>query len=147
MKVMQISATDTYNIRQKMLRPGRQVNDCIFANDDDDQTIHLGAFIDGKLVSVASFYFNNNPQFNANVQYQLRGMATLPDHQNQGLSKELLKFGFPLIKQNFCELVWCNARTSAEGFYTKTGFESIGEVFDIPDIGPHRLMIKKFLTT
>ena len=147
MKVMQISATDTYKIRQKMLRPGKQIADCIFDKDEDDQTIHLGAFIDGKLASVASFYFSNNSQFKADVQYQLRGMATLPEHQNQGFSKELLKFGFPLIKKNFCELVWCNARTSAEGFYAKTGFESIGEIFNIPDVGPHRLMIKKFLTT
>ena len=144
MNVKQISARDTYKIRQKMLRPGRDLNECVFAGDDDDQTIHLGAFIEGKLVSVASFYFCNNPRFAENVQYQLRGMATLPEHQNQGFSKELLKFGFPMIKRNFCELVWCNARTSAEGFYQQTGFEAIGEIFDIPDVGPHRLMIKKF---
>ena len=144
MKVRQISAKDTYSIRQKMLRPGREAIECIFKDDEDNQTIHLGAFIDGKLVSVASFFFNNNPRFAENVQYQLRGMATLPEHQNHGYSRELLKFGFPMIKRNFCDLVWCNARTSAEGFYQKAGFEAIGEVFDIPDVGPHRLMIKKF---
>lgn len=147
MKVRQISASDTYKIRQQMLRPGRDIAECIFQGDDDDQTIHLGAFIDKNLVSVASFYFNNNPRFNENVQYQLRGMATLPEHQNKGFSKELLKFGFPMIKRNFCELVWCNARTSAEGFYQQTGFEAIGDIFEIPDVGPHRLMIKKFPTS
>ncbi len=147
MNVRQISAHDTYGIRQKMLRPGRDPKECVFHGDEDDQTIHLGAFIDGKLVSVASFYFSNNPRFPENVQYQLRGMATLPEHQNQGFSKELLKFGFPMIKRNFCELVWCNARTSAEGFYQQTGFECIGDIFNIPDVGPHRLMIKKFPTT
>ena len=102
MKVRQISASDTYKIRQQMLRPGRDIAECIFQGDDDDQTIHLGAFIDKNLVSVASFYFNNNPRFNENVQYQLRGMATLPEHQNKGFSKELLKFGFPMVKRNFC---------------------------------------------
>ena len=147
MKVRQISARDTYTIRQKMLRPGRDLNECIFTDDEDIQTIHLGAFIDGKLVSVASFYFNNNAQFGQNVQYQLRGMATLPDYQHLGFSKELLKFGFPMIKRNSCELVWCNARSSAEGFYQKTGFEAVGDIFEIPDVGPHRLMIKKFPNT
>ena len=144
MNVRQISANDTYSIRQQMLRPGKDLSECHFKDDEDDNTIHLGAFIDGKLVSVASFYFNNNPRFDTDVQYQLRGMATLPEFQNQGFSKELLKVGFPLIKRNFCELVWCNARTSAEGFYQKTGFEAVGDIFDIPDIGPHRLMVKKF---
>ena len=144
MKVMQISPQDTYGIRQQMLRPGLEIDHCKFQNDEDDNTIHLGAFIEGRLVSVASFYFNNNPRFNEDVQYQLRGMATLPEHQNQGFSRELLKFGFPLIKRNFCQLVWCNARLNAEGFYKKTGFEAIGNTFNIPDIGHHILMIKKF---
>ena len=147
MKVKQISTYDTYAIRQQMLRPSKNIDSCKFQSDDDDQTIHLGAFVSSKLVSVASFYFTNNPQFSEDNQYQLRGMATLPEHQNQGFSRELLKFGFPLIKQNFCQLVWCNARSSAEGFYEKTGFEAVGNIFDIPEVGPHRLMIKKFPNT
>ena len=126
-----------------MLRPKLKVEECGFPGDDDDQTFHLGAFIDGKLVSVASFYFEKNPKLDEPYQYRLRGTATLEEHQRKGLSQELLKVAFPAIKQNLCTLVWCNARETAVGFYQKTGFEKVGDVFEIPGIGPHFLMFKK----
>jgi len=38
------------------------------------------------------------------------------------------------------DLLWCNARTSASGFYTRLGFAVVGEAFELPGIGPHHLM-------
>ncbi len=125
-----------------MLRPHGTLADCVFQGDDDELTFHLGAFVDNKLASVASFYFENHPSFAAEHphQYRLRGMATLPEFQGQGQSSALLRTAFPLIKQNQCSLLWCNAREAAEGFYKKVGFHGHGEIFEIPLIGPHRLM-------
>lgn len=123
-----------------MLRPNGTLEDCIFQGDNDELTFHLGAFVDKKLVSVASFYFEKNNHFPDENQYRLRGMATLPDHQGQGLSSALLRTAFPVIKQNQCTLLWCNAREKAMGFYKKVGFQSIGDFFTIPHIGKHILM-------
>jgi GNAT superfamily N-acetyltransferase len=144
MKVLRISAQDTYPLRQQMLVPTHELKKAKFENDEDeDISFHLGAFSDSKLVSVASFFYERNPIFSDLHQYQLRGMATLPDFQAQGLSSELLSFAFPIIKQNFCTLLWCNARVSAIGFYEKVGFKKFnGEVFEIDEIGPHVLMFK-----
>lgn len=103
-------------------------------------TFHLGAFVDKKLVSVASFYFEKHPLFSDTYQYRLRGMATLNDHQGQGLSSALLRTAFPVIKQNQCTLLWCNAREKAMGFYSKVGFIPSGELFSIQNIGKHMLM-------
>lgn len=141
-KVLRVHVKDTYPIRHKILRPNGPLSDCIFKGDDDELTFHLGAFVDGKLVSVASFYFENQAEFQDlhPHQYRLRGMATLAEHRGQGLSSALLKTAFPLIKQNQCTLLWCNARESAEGFYKQVGFSGHGEIFDLPMIGPHRLM-------
>jgi ribosomal protein S18 acetylase RimI-like enzyme len=70
-------------------------------------------------------------------------MATLPEFQNQGLSSELLAMAFPIIKQNFCTLLWCHARVPAIGFYEKVGFNKVNnDIFEIDDIGPHILMMK-----
>lgn len=33
--------------------------------------------------------------------------------------------------------IWCNARTVAVGFYSRSGFEVISEEFEIPEAGPH----------
>ncbi len=145
MKVLRISGNDTRSIRHQVLRPDLGIDSCVFPHDDDDQTFHLGAFIDNKLVSIASFYFEVNETFDDENQYRLRGMATLPEFRQKGLSSELLKMAFPIIKQNFCTLLWCNARTSASGYYHKVGFEKIGEEFDIPEIGPHILMYKPII--
>jgi predicted GNAT family N-acyltransferase len=145
MKVLRISAQDTYQIRQQVLVPSHELKKAKFENDDDeDVSFHLGAFKQSKLVSVASFFYERNPIFPDLHQYQLRGMATLPENQGQGLSSELLATAFPIIKQNFCTLLWCNARESATGFYEKAGFKKLNdEVFMIDDIGPHVLMSKQ----
>jgi predicted GNAT family N-acyltransferase len=37
-------------------------------------------------------------------------------------------------------MIWCNARLSAVRFYEKLGFETRGDEFDIPDVGPHVVM-------
>ncbi len=144
MKVLRISASDTYPIRQQVLVPDHDIKKAKFEHDDDeDISFHLGAFKDSKLVSVASFYYERNIIFKDQHQYQLRGMATLPGFQGQGLSSELLTMAFPIIKQNFCTLLWCNARTTAVGFYEKVGFKKYDEqVFEIEGIGPHVLMYK-----
>jgi predicted GNAT family N-acyltransferase len=144
MKVLRISASDTYKIRQQVLVPDHDLKKAKFEFDDDeDISFHLGAFKDSKLVSVASFFYDRNTLFSDQHQYQLRGMATMPEFQGQGLSSELLTMAFPIIKQNFCTLLWCNARTSAVGFYEKVGFKQFdGSVFEIEGIGPHLLMFK-----
>lgn len=143
LKVLRISANDTYPIRQKMLRQGFPIEASIFSGDEDEQTFHLGAFVDGKLVSVASFFFETNPLIHEEFQYRLRGMATVEEHQRQGLSSELITMAFSIVKQNFCNILWCNAREKATGFYQTVGFEKIGDEFEIPEIGPHFLMFKK----
>lgn len=144
MKILRINHQDTYQIRTQVLVPDHDVKKAKFEGDDDeDISFHLGAFIEGKLVSVASFFYERNPLFPDQHQYQLRGMATLPEFQNQGLSKELLTMAFPIIKQNFCSLLWCNARLSAVGFYEKIGFQKLNDnIFEIPEIGKHVLMFK-----
>lgn len=144
MKVRRINATDTYPIRQEVLVPDHDIKKVKFENDDDeDISFHLGAFKDSKLVSVASFYYERNSLFQDIHQYQLRGMATIPECQGQGLSSELLNVAFPIIKQNFCTLLWCNAKITAVGFYEKVGFKRLDDnVFEIEGIGPHILMYK-----
>lgn len=144
MKVLRINAADTYQIRQKVLIPDHDIKKVKFEHDDDeDISFHLGAFKDSQLVSVASFYYERNTLFSDQHQYQLRGMATLPEYQGQGLSSELLNMAFPIIKQNFCTLLWCNARVTAIGYYQKVGFKIHDETpFEIEGIGAHVLMYK-----
>lgn len=144
MKILRINASDTYSIRQSVLIPNKDLKRAKFENDEDEEiSFHLGAFKENSLISVASFFYERNHLFPDLHQYQLRGMATLPKFQGQGLSSQLLSTAFPIIKQNFCSLLWCNARQSAIGFYEKVGFKIYNlDPFEIEDIGLHVLMYK-----
>lgn len=142
MIIKQIDAQDTYAVRNDVLRPNLPMDTCKFNGDKDENTFHLGAYVDDKLVSIASFYMHNSPELVDPFQYQLRGMATLREYRGQGLSKGLLKTAFPMIKNNHIKRVWCNARAGALGFYEKLGFEKISDEFEIEGVGTHVLMTK-----
>jgi predicted GNAT family N-acyltransferase len=140
MEVRQISPSDTYAIRLAVLRSSGELKDVQFEGDDDEQTFHLGGFAEKKLVSISSFYFQKHKSLPGENHFRLRGMATLPEFRHKGFSSELLRTAFPIVAKNFCTLLWCNARVSAQGFYQKVGFNIHSEIFDIPGIGPHILM-------
>jgi GNAT superfamily N-acetyltransferase len=143
-EVKKIIAAQTYPLRQQILVPNGELSQAKFGNDDDEKiAFHLGAFSNNELLSIASFFQSDNHLFQNENQYQLRGMATIPTHQGKGISSEILSFSIPLLRQKFCTLLWCNARTSAIGFYEKAGFRKINnEVFEIEGIGPHIVMYK-----
>ena len=50
---------------------------------------------------------------------------------------------FKILKQKKCDLLWCNARLVAVNFYKSLGFNIIGNLFDIKEIGPHYYMYKE----
>jgi len=100
----------------------------------------LAPLLKKNLLALLHFILKEVIDFQISIQYRLRGMATLPEYQGQGLSSSLLRTAFPVIKQNQCTLLWCNAREKAMGFYTKVGFTPTGDFFTIPNIGKHILM-------
>lgn len=75
--------------------------------------------------------------------YQLRGMAVLEEYQGKGVGKILLTFAENLAKEKDTQTLWMNARVSALDFYRNSGYKILGEVFEVPGIGPHYVMFKK----
>ncbi|WP_010520293.1 GNAT family N-acetyltransferase [Aquimarina agarivorans] len=139
-----ISAQETIEVRQPVLRVGRPVKDCIFEGDTANSTLHIGAFYDNTLVGVVTYMHNPNSIFKGNKQYQLRGMAVLAHFQKKGIGKLLIEKGEHLLKQKKASLIWCNARVNAVPFYEKNGYCISGNLFDIPTVGPHYMMYKKW---
>jgi predicted GNAT family N-acyltransferase len=41
------------------------------------------------------------------------------------------------------DLVWCDARVTAAGFYERMGFTVVTEPYDKPGIGPHVGMLRE----
>ena len=142
-KTQIIEAQKTLELRQKILLPHlSSVGDCCFSDDTALGVFHLGAYLNEELIGIASFYpeINQNIHHSGKHPYRLRQMGVLPEHQKKGVGQKLLETGIACLQLKGCELLWCHARKVAYPFYKKMGFQYQGEVFEIPQIGPHRLM-------
>lgn len=140
-QLKEIKAEDTYAIRKAVLRKNMTLSHEM-PGDHDPETVHLGVYDENKLLCTGSFMKNNRDEFTGH-QYQLRGMATAEGSQRKGYGRILLEKAEDFFKVRGIDLIWCNARVSALEFYKKSGYETIGEVFVVPQIGPHYVMFKR----
>ncbi len=136
-QVRQIDAAETIPLRHAVLRPGRPEESAHFAGDHEPTTRHLGVFQDKELLSIASLFVAPMPGQPGSPAFQLRGMATAAHARGRGLGQLLVQQCVVFAKEMKAEILWCNARTSAAGFYQKLGFQVSGAEFDVPDVGPH----------
>ncbi|MFT7351031.1 MAG: putative GNAT family N-acyltransferase [Flavobacterium sp.] len=140
-----ISSKDTLLLRNEVLRPGKLREECIFDGDDDLSTFHLGLFLNNKQVGILSVFQSSNLYFSESLQYQLRGMAILNEYRNKSLGAKLIEEAELILSSLNAELIWCNARQTAENFYKKHQYKSYDEYFEIKEIGLHLIMFKKLL--
>lgn len=137
--VRPIAAADTRSLREEVLRPGQPPEASVYPADDDPSTVHFGAFLDGVLVGIASLYEEDRAG-GLGRGWRLRGMATAPAARRRGVGQALLAAVIDHVADRGGLEVWCNARMVAVPFYGRAGFTVVGESFDIPGIGPHRVM-------
>jgi predicted GNAT family N-acyltransferase len=141
-KIQKISSKDTFSVRHLVLRVGKPIESCQFDGDDLESSAHFGLLVDEKLIGVVSLFKNNNAVFNCENQYQIRGMAVLPEFQRKNYGQELVKQCEVYCKMNKASLIWFNAREHAVSFYKKLDYDKIGSPFNVSDIGLHYLMNK-----
>ncbi|MCC2678401.1 MAG: acetyltransferase [Pseudobdellovibrio sp.] len=140
-----ISAADTIDLRMRILRPLHPREFCEYPEDNLPTTFHVGVKSEGKVVSNGTFMQQGHAHFpKAVLPYRLRGMATDPSYQGQGLGRKIILAAEDELKKRGCDLLWFNARVSAEVFYKKLGYTAIEEVFNIDTIGAHKVMFKSF---
>lgn len=137
-----VSAEDTRFLRHKVLRPRQAPEELVYPGDADEDSLHVGAFVDGGMVGVASVVRRPMAGESAQGAWQLRGMATLPDFRGRGLGAALLRACISHVARRGGSVIWCNARTPAVAFYRKLGFEARGAEFEIPVSGPHFVMLR-----
>ena len=138
--IKEISASETYPLRQEILRKGSSLS-VNFSGDCDSTTFHLGVYENNTLIAISSYIKTSNTLF-PEAQYQLRGMATLPSVRGRGMAKHMVTHAIKILKSNNIATLWCNARETAMGFYVKLGFTEVGAPFDIPSIGIHYCLQK-----
>ena len=143
MRIRFIKAQDTWGLRHRVLRPHQTIEDCDYPNDRNPESFHLGVFIGEHLIGIGSFYAEKNDALKGWKQYRLRGMATHPEFRGQGAGAKLIRFAIEHLRAQRADLLWCNARENAKGFYEKLGFGTYGESFSIEGIGEHFVMFHR----
>lgn len=143
LQTKQVAVEQILPLRRDILRPGKTLEQSRFDGDLDPHTFHLALFENEKVLSVASFMANHSDKLPHSRQYQLRGMAVAKDRQGKGLGKILFQKGEDILREKGIEILWFNARSHAVPFYEKAGCTVVGNEFQIPNVGPHFLMIKK----
>jgi predicted GNAT family N-acyltransferase len=129
-----ISADETLPLRSAVLRKNLPEAQCRFPTDD--QGFHLGYFLNDQLIVIATFFQEDYPELGKGG-YRLRGMATGTAFNGQGYGAAVIKFAIDELKKRGATYIWCNARSTAVGFYSKLNFSILSEEFEVPGIGPH----------
>jgi GNAT superfamily N-acetyltransferase len=143
-RIVVLTSSATHPLRQRVLRPGRPLSECVFDGDDRADTIHFGVESEGALVGIASLYLEPPPsgtRETSDSNFRLRGMATADEVRGRGFGKALVRACLDHVARLGGGLFWCNARTTAAGFYEALGLRIRGEPFDMANIGPHVRMV------
>lgn len=146
--IKEISALETHEIRQPVLREGLSPDTCIFKGDDLATTFHLGVFEKDHLLGVATFLKKSKSAIQEATSshksmYQLRGMGISKNHQGRGLGSDLIKYAEDRLRSMNIQVLWFHARTSAVAFYQKMGYVTVGEELHLEPAGAHFIMYKE----
>jgi len=139
---LRIATTDagtTRALRRAVLRPTWSLDEPMHGDQYDD-AIHIGAFDDdGALVGTCLVLPRPFPaRPDAAGAWQLRGMATEPSRQGEGIGASVVAAAVELVAARDGRLLWCDARTSARTFYERHGFTVEGDEFSHAESGlPH----------
>lgn len=146
-----ITSPQTWPLRRQVLKPFLTEPECANPGDDDKLTFHIGAFDGDHLVAIATFLQEDAPTKQLALvanstsvfsNYRLRGMACDFNYHGKGFAKAALLAGEVELQKRDADLLWFNAREQAFGFYQKLGYKFHGDYFDLPKIGPHKVMYK-----
>ena len=109
--------------------------------DFDEYTSHFSARDEkGELVSCCTVMREGRTIEGQHFPLRLRAMAAHPSIRRKGVSKLLLQY----VENEYPDMAfWCDAREVAVPFYLNCGWQIMSDVYNIPLIGPHFLMVKK----
>lgn len=131
-------------VRHEVLRKGKPIETAFFDGDATADAFHLGIYHYNQIVAVASYLPNKHAYFKEEwKQYQLRGMAVLPEYRGQDFGKKMYLKALEILKERNTNVLWFNARVVAWPFYEKLGAQKLGTPFFIDGIGDHSLMFQE----
>jgi len=141
-QVEEVAAEATHDLRWRILRGARPGAAVVFPEDSRPGAFHMAVCHDDTILAVASFSAEPAPYRPGRSAVHLRGMAVDGPFQQHGLGRLLVTTVIDRLRAEGVDVLWCNARDSAGGFYARLGFEVMGEGFVLPESGiAHHVMV------
>jgi len=141
MEIKLLNINEIKQLRHEVLWPHKpSIADCVIEPDEIETTFHMGVVENNIVVGTSTFLIDINDKFDTNNQYRLRAMATSPTVRGKQIGRKIIEASIEKLKNMGVDLLWCDARLEATGFYEKLGLQMKGEIYDVPNIGPHKLM-------
>lgn len=141
--IMEAGLANVVLVRHHVLRPHQTPEETISRGDVHPDAIHLGAYSDGSLIGVLSAGPESFPHMEVARCWKLRGFAVYPNYRGQSIGTALLERLISSLRARECSFVWGLARASALGIYSRAGFRTYGEVFDVDRVGPHYIIVSQ----
>ena len=129
-----VDPVETVALRQRVLRPYQTVDE-VRARIGTAPAVAV--YADGAVVATATVFEEPLPDDPRPGDWRLRGMASAPEVRGRGYGALALTAALDHARAQGARRVWCNARSTAIGFYERHGFTVLGDEFDDPDSGPH----------
>lgn len=136
--VLAVDGRQSRELRRSVLRPQFSPEEAL-PGDDLPYTIHLAAFEGPSLVSTCLVFPESCGWQPDRPAWRLRSMATDPAARGTGAGRAVLHAASATARDHGAEVLWCEAREAAVGFYQRCGWQLHGERFTT-DYGPHRYM-------
>jgi GNAT superfamily N-acetyltransferase len=140
-RVTTVDPVRTRELRRTVLRPSLAAGEPL-PGDDLPDAVHIAAFATGVATEPLStcFIFRDAcPSLPAaRNPWHLRQMATDPGHRGGGAGSAVMAGVFAYLRGvdsggeasgGAGDVLWCNARVSAAGFYRRMGFHTVGSEF------------------
>ena len=106
-----------YELRWKILRMPWGKKKGSEKDETEGKSVHLAAFIGGKLVGVGRFYFVSDDKI------QIRSMAVMKEYERKGIGSKILKKLEELAVHRGAKYAILDARENALDFYIKKGYQ------------------------
>jgi GNAT superfamily N-acetyltransferase len=145
MRTAVVPVEEIFELRWAVLRTGMPRETAVYPEDAREDTFHIAAYDDeGAVRGCVTFFPDPMPGEDAPA-YRFRGMGSAPEVRGRGFGAGALLAGLRESAARGAELVWCNGRTSATGFYEHLGFTAVGAEFVLEPSGPHYVFVTKDL--
>ncbi|MDQ4039434.1 MAG: GNAT family N-acetyltransferase [Actinomycetota bacterium] len=140
--VTRSSAAETAQLRRAVLRPHLRIEEMALGGDQNPDTTYLcvraaggdGAVLGCLRLEPMPCPWSAELDVSGEAGWQLRAMATDPAARGAGLGRRLVQAAVDHVAAHGGDLIWCNARVSAEGFYARQGFRTLTQRFELRDV-------------